>query len=246
VKATGKLRRALEPLRRRPVRILEIGVGGFDDPHAGGASPRMWKHYFPRGLVCGIDIHEKRLPPEARIRIHRGSQTVPGFLGRVVGEMGGVDIVIDDGSHLNADVIRGFEILFPRLSEGGIYAVEDLQTAYWPHMGGDSADLANPATSMNYFKRLADGLNHAELLRPGYLEKHVTAVHFFHNLVFVEKGRNDEPSNIVREGRIAGCIGVPRPHLKFRPVRDDDPFCALRNPRKMELPGATPAQGASA
>jgi len=55
---------------------------------------------------------------------------------------------------------------------------------------------------MSYFKRLVDGLNHREVPRgpdfnPGYFDRHVVAVHFYHNLVFVQKGLNDEPSNVL-------------------------------------------------
>ena len=63
------------------------------------------------------------------------------FLTSVVDEIGPLDIIIDDGSHLNEHVIRTFEILFPLLNEGGIYAVEDLQTSYWPDHGGSSFNL---------------------------------------------------------------------------------------------------------
>lgn len=203
---TEHYERFFKPIRRRRLRVLEIGIGGYRDPHAGGESLRTWKHYFPNSLICGIDLHEKRLPPESRIRIYQGSQVDAAFLCGVVGEMGGIDIVIDDGSHRNEHVIETFRILFPLLAAGGIYAVEDTQTSYWPFMGGDSADLASPRTMMGFFKSLADGLNHAEYLRPGYVPEyndlHITGLHFFHNLVFVEKGDNSAPSNMVREGRL--------------------------------------------
>lgn len=34
-------------IRNRRLNILEIGVGGYDNPKEGGASLRMWKEYFP-------------------------------------------------------------------------------------------------------------------------------------------------------------------------------------------------------
>ena len=54
----------------------------------------------------------------------------------VVDEMGGLDIVIDDGSHINQHVIESFQILFPHLSRRGFYWIEDLHTSYWPRWGG--------------------------------------------------------------------------------------------------------------
>jgi hypothetical protein len=169
----------------------------------------MWKEFFPHARIFGIDVHDKSGVEEERIRVFRGSQDDPAFLGRVVEATGPPDIVIDDGSHLNAHVIASFEALFPRLREGGIYAVEDTQTSYWPSYGG-SRDLEASQTSMGFFKRIADGLNHAEWIRPGYepgfLDLNVASAHFYHNMVFVYRGRNDEESNVLR-------ANVPPPWL---------------------------------
>jgi hypothetical protein len=188
--------------RRKRVTLLEIGVGGYEDPREGGQSLRMWKRYFPKGRIYSIDVHDKRALEEERIRIFRGSQDDPEFLRRVIAETGAPDIVIDDGSHVNAHVIRSFETLFPLLADGGIYAVEDVQTSYWPGFGGRIEPDGGSGTIMGYFKALADGLNHAEWIRPGYvptyLDTHASAVHFHHNLIFVFKGANDEPSNVLR------------------------------------------------
>ena len=111
---------------------------------------------------------------------------------------GAPDIIVDDGSHLNEHVIETFEVLFPLLKDGGIYVVEDTQTSYWPDYGGSSDDLKNANTLMNFFKTLVDGLNHAEFIKPGfdphYYDKNIVSMHFYHNLIFVCKGRNDEPS----------------------------------------------------
>ena len=110
---------------------------------------------------------------------------------------------------VQAESLERVFALFPRLREGGIYAAEDLQTSYWPSYGG-SLDLDAPQTSMAFFKRLADGLNHAEWIRPGYepgfLDLNVASVHFYHNMVFVYRGKNDDESNILR-------ANVPPPWL---------------------------------
>src|SRR5882757_4722459 len=43
--------RHFAPLRKKSLTLLEIGIGGYDDPKAGGASLRMWRKYFSRGLI---------------------------------------------------------------------------------------------------------------------------------------------------------------------------------------------------
>jgi hypothetical protein len=86
------------------------------------------------------------------------------------------------------------------LSADGIYAVEDTQTSYWPEFGGREDDLNDPRTTMGWVKTLLDGLNVAELRESeraaSYTDRHVVAVHAYHNLVFIQKGLNDEGSNI--------------------------------------------------
>ena len=190
-------------LRKKKLKILEIGVGEYGDPNAGGASLRMWKSYFPKSQIYSIDIYDKSSIEEDRIKIFRGSQGDPDFLRDVVKQMGGLDIVIDDGSHRCEDVITSLQTLFPLLAEGGIYAIEDTQTSYWPEFGGDSYDLANSTTTMNFVKTLTDGLNYQEIARknyqPSYLDRNIASLHFYHNLVFIYKGKNEEGSNEVHK-----------------------------------------------
>lgn len=195
-------------LRKKRLTLLEIGVGGEEAPLEGGNSLRMWRRYFPNARIVGLDCFDKSAHAEERIRIYRGDQSDETLLRRIVAEVGQPDIVIDDGSHVNGHVIKSFEVLFPLLADDGIYVVEDTQTAYWPQFGGSSDDLRQAPTSMCLLKGLADGLNHEEFIKPGYrpsyYDRHVVALHFYHNLVFVQKGRNDEGSNIVRNNTFPG------------------------------------------
>lgn len=190
---TRQYKEHFHSLRKRRLNILEIGAGGYDDPASGGNSLRMWKHYFPHSNIYSIDVHDKSLLQEKRIKIFRGSQTDEAFLRDVFGKIGSLDIVIDDGSHINEHVVATFKILFPLLKKGGIYAVEDTQTSYWPEYGGDSLNLGNPSTMMNFFKSLVDGLNYLEYKRegykPGYFEANIASLHFYHNLVFIYKNK---------------------------------------------------------
>ena len=115
----------------RPLRFLEIGV-----QH--GGSLQLWRKFFgPAAEIWGIDYDDRCQAvddPDLRVRI--GSQNDPEFLRRVVSEMGGVDIVLDDGSHIAKHQRTSLETLFPLLSKGGIYAAEDLHTSYWLDFGG--------------------------------------------------------------------------------------------------------------
>ena len=158
----------LKKFRFNKINLLEIGVGGYKNPLGGGHSLRMWKKYFPFGRIFSLDIYDKSSLQENRIKIFKGSQIDKDFLEGVSDYIGEIDIIIDDGSHINEHVIKSFNILFPKLKDGGVYIVEDTQTSYWEDYGGDSKDLKNPKTMMNYFKNLTDSLNNQEFTLPNY------------------------------------------------------------------------------
>ncbi|HBB30630.1 MAG TPA: methyltransferase [Cyanobacteria bacterium UBA9273] len=218
--------RHFAPLRLKKLKILEIGVGGYDDPKAGGRSLRMWKKYFRNSLIYGIDLVKKKALEENRIKIFQGSQTDESFLRDVLAETGGLDIIIEDGSSSNEAHIKTFKTLFPALNEGGIYAAENIHHSYWPSLSGErwsslakgsiflenwigcggSLDLNDPKTLMNMYKRLVDGLNYQDFLRPGYspsyFDKHIVSIHFYPNLVILYKGNNDKPSNFIENNAL--------------------------------------------
>jgi len=195
-------------LRRKRLIVLEIGVGGYADPNDGGASLRLWKRFFHRGKIVGIDTCDKHAIDEHRIKTYQGSQDDAEFLQRVVADMGRPDIVIDDGSHRNDDVIATFQVLFPLLKDNGIYVVEDMQTSYLPSFGGRTGRTMDEQTTMGFFRSLTDGLNYSEYLvsgdTPSYLDQHIVSMHFYHNLVFIYKGLNDEASSN-RPGDVKSC-----------------------------------------
>jgi hypothetical protein len=203
--------------RSEPVRLLEIGIGGYQFADWGGESLRMWQRYFHRGLVYGLDIFDKSDVKGPRIRTIQGDQNDPEFLAELGRRFGPFDIIIDDGSHVNEHVKTSFRCLFPFVRLGGLYVVEDCQTAYWPGHGGDDRDLINADTSIGMLKRLVDGLNHQEILSgaedpPSYTDRNIVGLYFYHNLAIVEKGVNAEdgvPSFISEIKYSDGAVQLP-------------------------------------
>lgn len=186
-------------------KILEIGVGGYNKPNVGGHSLRMWKYYFKKSNIVSIDIYEKKLLQEKRIKLYKGSQIDLELLDKINEETGPFDIIIDDGSHLNSHVLTTFNHLFPKLKKGGIYVIEDTQTSYWPDMEGELIERNNLKTINGFFKSLTDGLNYKEFMlknySPSYFDLNITSIHFYHNLIFIYKNDNIEESNVVFKGK---------------------------------------------
>ena len=226
-------------LRDDAIILLEIGIGGYGDPRAGGESLRMWKEFFPNGTIIGLDLHDKSSLREERIEIEQGSQDDPEFLKRLSARYGPFDIVIDDGSHLPAHVIASFEILFDHVKGNGIYAIEDLQTSYWLGWGG-SRKGTGKGTSMGLLLDLANGRNYEEFDVAGYqpsrFDVGIESVTFYHNLAFIQKGPNTEGSNMMpshpRHARKYNMLSRIKSDLSLRSTRNDAIGRTLREIRR--------------
>ena len=203
----------LESWRMRPLRMLEIGVGGYGFEDRGGESLATWRDFFPQAQITAIDIQRKTVELGPRVRILQGSQVDAPFLAGVVAERGPFDIILDDGSHRNEHVIETFELLFDGLAPGGIYLIEDVQTAFMPRYGG-SLTLKAP-NSVGYF---ADRLVDLTSGRAG----EITAIERFHNIIVLHKrGADAAPLPAHGDRRIRAALEAGRS------VRRADPALAL-------------------
>jgi len=180
------------------LRVLEIGVGGYKAKQLGGRSLRMWAEYFPNAEIIGLDIAEKQLDLGPRVRIVQGSQDDTEVLERLSNDYGPFDIVIDDGSHIVSHVLATFEFLFPLLAVDGVYAVEDVQTAFWPAYGGNPGGTNTIITRVGNLIRAMHADEVAAMGGTPLDTKWgdvVSGVHFFRNVILIQRGCNDYPSN---------------------------------------------------
>ena len=184
------------PFRGKPLRFLEIGV--FK-----GGSLRMWREFFgPQATIFGIDIDpgcRDMGGDVAEVRI--GSQDDGAFLCEVVEEMGGVDIVLDDGSHTMSHLRSTLGTLLPLLSDGGVYAIEDLHTAYMPAFGGG---YRRPANFFNEVRAMIDDMHHWYHRRPVHDPVRagmVAGLHVHDSILFIDKAQTHPPvrSQVGRE-----------------------------------------------
>jgi cephalosporin hydroxylase len=182
--------RYLARFRNQPVRILELGVQF-------GGSLDLWRKYFgPQAIIFGIDINPSCAScngQSGQVRI--GSQDDPTFLTGVISEMGGVDVVIDDGSHIVKHQRASFEILFPTLADGGVYICEDLHTSYWPNFGGG---YRRRGTFIEYAKSLMDDMHsdfHVKAPMRKDASRTIEAIHLYNSIAVIEKRAQERPSH---------------------------------------------------
>jgi demethylmacrocin O-methyltransferase len=187
----------MRPWRAKPVRLLEVGVGGYAGA-LGGESLRMWESYFPRGRITGIDLYDKTSLSGGRVQVFQCSQVDAPRLSEIARAAGPFDFIIDDGSHENAHQIETFGILWPFVKDGGTYIVEDVQTSYWPSYGGGLLGTPGYARScMQWFKNFVDSVNLPEFLEPAPagLNASAVSVAFHHNLIVLRKDLAERYSN---------------------------------------------------
>ena len=151
-------------------------------------------HSSPNSRIYGIDLHDKTPHDEKRIKTFQGSQDDKSFLKRTADQIGRLDIIIDDGSHVCAHVIKSFEVLFPLLAPGGIYVVEDTHSSYSEEFGGSVKDPNSVQTMVGYFKQLVHAVNRETIenwqAAPTLLskiEKMIFGISFYDGLVVINK-----------------------------------------------------------
>lgn len=119
---TRQYEKLLSDFRTKPIKYLEIGV--FN----GGSIHAVREAFENATCVVGLDIANRCKNYEnieKNIFIEIGNATDANFIKTITEKYGTFDIILDDGSHTNKDVINSFELLFPLLNDNGLYIVED-------------------------------------------------------------------------------------------------------------------------
>ena len=176
------------PLKNRAGKVLEIGI-------ASGDSLKMWRDYFPKATIYGIDIVPKTELDSDRIKTFVADQANRSQLESFVGKFGGnFDIIIDDGGHhMNHQQISlGF--LFKYLKPGGYYIIEDLHMSlprFWKGYGV-SPDESN--STLNMIFRFIREMRLESFHMPRPEEKYLTRNIEFCNLFMRNRLYVESPS----------------------------------------------------
>ena len=184
--------------RDREINFLEIGLSQ-------GGSIDMWKEYFgPKLNFYGVDINpESKAFEEEKVKIFIASQDSKSDLEKLKASLPQVDILIDDGGHTMKQQINTFEVLFDLVKPGGIYLCEDVHTSYWKLYHGK---YKGNNTFIEYSKNFIDQI-HAwfsedkSKFKVDNLTRNIKAIHYYTNMVFIEKANMTEPFE-VKKGQV--------------------------------------------
>ena len=193
-----------KPLQNKQLKFLEIGFYK-------GASAHMWDNYFPHATLHFIDIDAPKLRPytqglSKRCHLHKVDQSNSRELQDFIKLTGSnFDIIIDDGSHFVDHQITSFITLFPHVTPGGLYIIEDMHTSYWQIYGGSGTrehPQASPKSAIRFFQALVDHVNYvgartqcADISKYpsvlfnnlNYYQKHIASIHFYDSLCIILK-----------------------------------------------------------
>lgn len=176
--------------------LFEIGI-------ANGGSLQIWKKYFgPKVRIVGIDIDPRTIYQEEQIQTFCGSQSDFNFLIDVVSKTGTPDVIIDDGSHDQLDVLNSYSILYPKLNNNGVYIVEDAHTAYsFNHSGG----ITSPINFITVASKFAHDVNLQWIGTP-YTPSvsDLKSISFYDSMVVLEKQQQEK-----REPCYVGNVKIP-------------------------------------
>ncbi|HET6159646.1 MAG TPA: class I SAM-dependent methyltransferase [Dongiaceae bacterium] len=162
------------PLRAEPgLRLMEIGV-------ACGSSLKMWSKYFNDARILGVDIRPDcanlcRLYPNIAITIQNATEAPVN---------GSFDIIIDDGSHVSADIVDTFRHNWPNVKPGGLFVIEDLKCTHNPQYRSLLPfDIPAERFDRRHFMDLIDRC----LIEMDWRRGDVEFIHFYKEMAVIKK-----------------------------------------------------------
>ena len=133
----------------REITFVEVGV-------LHGGSLFMWREYFgKKARIIGIDLNPNAKELEKHgFEIYIGSQSDKIFWKNFYSKVGKIDILLDDGGHVNDQQIITLGESVHNINDDGIIVTEDVHTSYLKKFGNPSK-----YSFINYSKYLVDVVN---------------------------------------------------------------------------------------
>lgn len=113
-----------EPIRNKVLNVLEVGI------YEGG-SLTMWRDYFPKAKVVGLDVTDRLSPDFDKTRMEIIFDNA--YTKEMISSFGDrrFDVMVDDGPHSFDSQKYFVEHYSQLLSNNGILVVEDIPNYDW-------------------------------------------------------------------------------------------------------------------
>ena len=122
-------------------KVMELGIGWYpgiqekgskkdmalNRVYHKGASLLMWRDFFPKAQVYGIDIRKSSMLSAERIETFNADSEKEYDWERVLKKTGtDIDIFVDDGYHHPTSQAQVVNFLLPKFSKDVVYIIEDV------------------------------------------------------------------------------------------------------------------------
>jgi hypothetical protein len=184
----------LKNFYNKPITMIEFGI--FH-----GGSLKMWQTVFDENSkIFGADINPLCKQVEnGNIKVFIGNQENRIFLKEMMGSIGCVDLIIEDGGHEMNQQINTFEETFSYLKNNGTFLIEDLHTSYYEGYGGGFKREGTfieftKALITNFFKGKKTNFKQHSMVNEIQIDKYkdmIKSIHILDSVVVFEKNVDD-------------------------------------------------------
>ena len=184
----------------KKITFVEVGI-------LQGGSLFMWREYFGKNArIIGIDLHPNAKELEKHgFEIYIGSQSDKNFWRNFYSKVGKIDILLDDGGHVNDQQIITLSESVDNINDNGMIVIEDMHTSYLKKFGNPSK-----YSFVNYSKYLIDVINsrfpETKIKKNNNFRNKIYSLSFYESIVAIKINskksiestvlRNDESESI--------------------------------------------------
>ena len=206
----------------KKITFVEVGV-------LQGGSLFMWREYFGKDArIIGIDLHPNAKELEKHgFEIYIGSQSDKNFWRNFYTKVGKIDILLDDGGHVNDQQIVTLSESVNNINDDGIIMTEDVHTSYFKKFGNPSK-----YSYINYSKYLIDVVNsrfpETEIKKNNFRNK-IYSISFYESIVAIKiNSKKSIQPNILRNSETKT--------IEVSDLRSSDYFPKIDNYLNKSLP----------
>ena len=200
----------------KKITFVEVGV-------LQGGSLFMWREYLGKDArIIGIDLHSNAKELEKYgFEIYIGSQSNKNFWRDFYSKVGKIDILLDDGGHVNDQQIITLSESVHNINDNGIIVTEDVHTSYFKKFGNPSK-----YSFINYSKYLVDVVNsrfpETKIKKNNNFRNKIYSISFYESVVAIKINSKKSIEPVILKNNESESIEVAD-------LRHDDYFPKVHN-----------------
>lgn len=126
----------LKNKKETAVNVLEVGIGDFGQKN--GGSIKLWRDYFTKATIYGLDILSSdrvidELLTDNRVVLYTSTDAynVDFFTTHFLNKNIKCDFMLDDGPHTLESMKKFIQLYSQLMTDDGILIIEDVQSMEW-------------------------------------------------------------------------------------------------------------------